>query len=184
MKLLTCDDLCFSNEKFWTGFLASSFPMALDEEADVSLTEIIDDNQLADFDWWSDFTGYYDGIFEENDGYTDEPQTFIAQLTPSQKLKIEFHPGDTLYFINDQQIGCTGPHYVLQVFPLAALLEYTKNGTWQEMFLLLLPLVSIRKEDAACAAEIIQNILHNFLQHSFCEQITKLILCGLMEESD
>lgn len=182
MKMLTLDDLNFSNKKFQPGFIATSFPTAFDEEADSSLGEIIEENHLADCSWWDDFTGYYEGILEETDGYLENPQTFVYDLTPSKSLKIEFHPGDTVYFINDQKIACTGPHYEIQIFPLADLLEYVKFETRQEIFLLLLPLVSIKEEDAARAVEIVQNILREFLPPSFREQIANCIIYGLIEE--
>lgn len=40
--MLTLNDLEFSNKKFWTGFVAASFPTALDEETDMLLSEMID----------------------------------------------------------------------------------------------------------------------------------------------
>ncbi len=77
MKLLTFDDLNFSNKKFWTGFVATSFPAALDEASDMSLDEIVEENGLDDCDWWDAFTGYYEGILEESDGYLENPQTLV-----------------------------------------------------------------------------------------------------------
>lgn len=73
MKILTLHDLDFSNKKFWTGFITTSFPTALDEVSDMSLTEIIEENDLADYKWWCDFTGYYKGILDETDGYFSDP---------------------------------------------------------------------------------------------------------------
>ncbi len=84
----------FSNQKFWTGFFATSFSTALEEETDMSLSEMIEENKLADINWWSKFTKYYDGVLEETDGCVDESEMLICNLTATQTLKIEFHPGD------------------------------------------------------------------------------------------
>ena len=66
--------------------------------------------------WWDAFTGYYDGILEESDGYLDEPTTLETSLSQERMLKIQFHPGNTLYYINGEKIGSTGPHWELQTF--------------------------------------------------------------------
>ena len=94
---------------------------------------------------------------------------------------MEFHPGDTVYFINNKKIGCTGPHFQIQIFSFADLMEYMKtNG--REIFLLLLPLTYIKKEDANSAMKIIQSILDDFFLSPVSEQIAKSILYGLLEE--
>ncbi len=182
MKDIPFHDLDFSNKKFWTGFVTTSFPTALDEASDMALTEIIDENDLADYDWWADFTGYYEGILDETDGYLDDPKTFLYRLTPSDELKIEFHPCDTVYFINDKELGCTGAHYRIQVFPFAELLEYAKGKHDDQIFLLLLPLTYIKKEDAQYAVELIESILSHFFSPPFLAQIANSIVYGLMEE--
>lgn len=182
MKMLTLDDLDFSNQKFWEGFIATSFPTALDESSDMALTEIIEENSLADCQWWDDFTGYYEGILEETDGYLEEPQTFVCELTPADTLKIEFHPGDTIYFINNKEIACTGPHYQIQIFSFSDLVEYVQNRQDDRIFLLLLPLVSIKEEDTEQAEKMMQSVLNKIFLSPFMEQIANSILYGLMEE--
>lgn len=136
--MLTINDIGFANKKFWTGFIATSFPTALDEETDLSLPEIIEENKAADINWWKNFTKWYDGVLEETDGYIDEPETLICNLTSSQTLKIEFHPGDTVYYVNDRQIAATGGEYSIQIFSLVDLLHYMKSRNDSRIFLLLL----------------------------------------------
>ena len=63
--------------------------------------------------WWETFTGYYESVLDESDGYLEEPVTLNEALSQDKILKIEFHPGDILYFINDEEIGSTGPHWKL-----------------------------------------------------------------------
>ncbi len=53
--MITLNDIGFSNKKFWTGLVTTSFPTSLDEETDLSLPEIIEENKAADINWWSSF---------------------------------------------------------------------------------------------------------------------------------
>jgi len=182
IKMITLNDVTFSNKKFWTGFVATSFPTALDEETDSSLAEIIEEEEAADSNWWGNFTKYYDGVLEETDGYIEEPETLICHLTEAQTLKIEFHPGDTVYYINDRQIANTGGEYQIQIFPLADLLRYREGGNDNRMFLLLLPLTVITNEDTSHAAEMIANVLQEIFERSLCDRLSKSIVYGLMEE--
>lgn len=182
--MLALNDLEFSNKKFWTGFVATSFPLALDEETDMSLPEIIEENKAADIKWWRNFTKYYDGVLEETDGYIDEPETLIYNLTSTQTLKIEFHPGDTVYYINDRQIACTGGEYNIQIFPLTDLLKYAENKRDNRIFLLLLPLTVIGNQDTENATKIISNVLKEIFDEDLCVRFANSIVYGLMEEYD
>lgn len=179
---ITLNDFNFSNKDFWSGFIASSFPTALDEKTDMSLSEIIEENSLADVEWWNHFTGYYDGILDKSDGYSDNPKTFTCNLTPTQILKIEFHPCDIVYYINNNQIGCTGAEYHIFIFPFANLFKYTENNIDDRIFLLLLPLTIIHKQDILYAGKKIYNIVRLFFDESICNQLTNSIIYGLMEE--
>ena len=180
--MLTINDLELSNRKFWTGFVATSFPTALDEETDMSLSEMIEENKAADINWWENFTKYYDGVLEETDGYIDEPETLICDLTSTQTLKIEFHPGDTVYYINNRQIACTGGEYSIQIFPLTDLLKYTEEKNDNRILLLLLPLTIISNQDMDHATEIISNVLKEIFDEHLCDQFANSIVYGLTEE--
>lgn len=180
--MLTLNDIEFPNRNFWTGFVTTSFPTALDEETDQSLPEIIEENQAADGKWWGNFTKYYDGVLEDSDGYLDDPETLICDLTATQTLKIEFHPGDTIYYINDKQIACTGGEYHIQIFPLADLLNFTGSKNDKRIFLLLLPLTIVSSQETAAATEIITDALQEIFPQHLCSQLAKSIVFGLLEE--
>ena len=180
--MLTLNDIAFSNRNFWTGFVTTSFPTALDEETDRSLTEIIEENQAADAKWWESFTKYYDGVLEDTDGYLDEPETLICDLTDTQTLKIEFHPGDTVYSINDKQIACTGGEYHIQIFPFADLLNFAGIKNEKRVFLLLLPLTIVSGQETETATEIIADALREIFPEHLCSQLAKSIVFGLLEE--
>lgn len=138
--MVSLDEIGFFNKEFWISFMATSFPTALDESTDMSLTELIEEHGLSNINWWSNFTKYYDGVLEETDGYIDEPETFIYDLTSTRTLKIEFHPGDTIYYINDKEIACTGGEYSIQIFPFSDLLKYAEEINDNRIFFLLLPI--------------------------------------------
>lgn len=180
--MITLNDLELTNKKFWTGFVASSFPTALDEKTDMSLSEIIDENDAADISWWNSFTKYYDGVLEETDGYIDEPETLICVLKSNQTLKIEFHPGDIVYYINDKQIGCTGGEYHIQIFPVTDLLNFVKDKNDYRIFLLLLPLTVIENKDIDNITDIISDVLKEIFDKPLYERIAKSIVYGLTED--
>ncbi|MBO5094182.1 MAG: immunity protein 19 [Lachnospiraceae bacterium] len=177
--MLSLSDIGFSNRNFWIGFMATSFPAALDEKTDMSLIELIEENETADINWWNNFTKYRDGVLEETDGYIDEPETLCCNLTAAQTLKIEFHPGDTVYYINDRQIACTGGHYHIQIFPFKDLLNVSED---KRIFLLLLPLTVIDQSDTDNVAEIISNALQGIFDKSLCSRYASSIVYGLLKE--
>ena len=57
--------------------MATSFPTALAEEMDMSLTGLMIENGMYNRSWWNNFTKYYDDVLEELDGYVDEPETLM-----------------------------------------------------------------------------------------------------------
>lgn len=182
--MVSLDDLGFQNRQFWTGYIVTSFPTALDEESDMTLYDLAEENEIIDIDinWWNEFTRYYDGIFEKSDGYLDEPEMLMCKLTDTQTLKIEFHPGDTVFYINDRQIACTGGEYKIQIFPFADLLDYMESQKDNRLFLLLLPLVIISEKEVPFANEIISSALEKVVDKSLCDQFAKCIVTGLREE--
>ena len=94
-------------------------------------------------------------------------------------LKIEFHPGDTVYYINDKQIACTGGHYNIQVIPFKKLLNSIKD---KQVFLLLLPLAVIDSPDKDEATQIISDVLQGIFDKHLCSQYANCIVNGLMSE--
>lgn len=91
------------------------------------MTELIQEKCILDKDWIDNLTSYYDGVFDENDGYVDTPKAVAIKLSNGDEFCVEFHPGDTIYYINDIQIGCTGSSYMIRNISLAQFYEYTSN---------------------------------------------------------
>lgn len=182
MKFFTLDDTKILSTSFWKCFVASSFPTAMDEKTDLSLVELIEENGLADIEWWNDFTGYYDGVFDEADGCVDEPAALICRLSAEHMLKVEFHPGDIIYYVNDKQIACTGPDYRIHVFPFSDLLNYAGSAADKSLFLMLLPLAVIGQREADNAVKVIADALEGIFGEQVCGQVAGSIVYGLMEE--
>lgn len=181
-RIISAENLGFDNTAFWAGFLAGAFPTSLDEETDMAAVELVQENELGSINWWNDFTGYYDGIFDEADGYADEPACFEYKLTPEHMLKIEFHPGDIVYYVNGRQIGCTGPEYDIQKFGYAQLRDYFAEQKNELVYMLLLPLAEIAPTDAEEAKAAIRGILQKIIDPALAAQFAGCIVYGLTEE--
>ena len=91
------------------------------------MAELIQEKCILDKDWIDNLTSYYDGVFDENDGYIDTPKAVAMKLSNGDEFCVEFHPGDTIYYINDIQIGCTGSSYMIRNISLAQFYEYISN---------------------------------------------------------
>ena len=183
MKKICVEDIDCLN--FWINYFGCCYPNGYDEEEDVSTSELMQELYTEEVgSWWENFTGYYEGVLDESDGYLDDPTTLEETLLQDKILKIEFHPGDILYFINDEQIGSTGPHWELQTIPykeVEQLLSF-KNG--RQLFLLLLPLAFIHGEDVQSVREKITEQMRNYFSESLCESVSRCIAAGLVVSDD
>ena len=147
---------------------------------DLSVEEIV--SQFADMEWWDDFTGYDEEVFEENDGYLEEPMSVEVILDGNRTLKVEFHPGDILYYINGESVGSTGPHWKLQVFDFAEIAQFLTKENGEIVFGLLLPLARISANDVSEAEKRIEVMLEKMFDISVCEDIVRCLVNQLIEE--
>ena len=177
-KLIDYDTI--KNEKdFWITYLMGGFPESLDNETDETLSEIISGLYDYNMQWVDDFTGYYDGILDECDGYIDDPTTLEIELSTGDKLYIEFHPGDTIYFINDEEIGCTGPEYSIHKLDWQKYVSYTHLLS-SDQKLLVLPMLAIKAGEKDGLKQIIGDGLEEIdvIKESDYERI-----CGAIIEN-
>lgn len=143
------------NEKdFWLILLMGHFPHSHYNDDEDDLNYFISDNYGYNGQWWDDFSGYYDGIFDECDGYLDDPTTLELELSSGEKLYIEFHPGDTIYFIDNDEIGCIGPHYVIHKIDWSQFISYTSSWS-SDKKMLLLPMLAIRDGEREALRQVI-----------------------------
>ena len=136
----------FENSKnllLW--FITMNFPEGYDAEQDISLVEFMEENYEFDDDEINTVTQYYDAVFDENDGYVDEPNVIAINLSNGKELNVAFHPGDIEYYIDDEMIGCTGPHYIIRKIPYE---EYKRMvselSSLEKLF--VLPMVCVTDE--------------------------------------
>ena len=170
-----------SNSNFIPWFLMTNFPEGIDNSKECSLSELIQEKCILDKDWIDNLTSYYDGVFDENDGYIDTPKAVVIKLSNGDEFCVEFHPGDTIYYINDIQIGCTGPSYMIRNISLAQFYEYTSNMNDSEK-IFLLPMVKITLEEKDALAKVIKLILSTAdLQGCSIEDVCTCILENNLE---
>ena len=141
-------------DNFWIMFFMGNFPLSCYNDAEGTLSELIYDRYGYNRQWIHEFNGYYDGIFDECDGYLDDPTTLKLELSTGEKLYIEFHPGDTIFFIDDDEIGCTGPHYFIHKINWSKFISYT-NSLSSDKKMLLLPMVVIGDDEVESLRQIL-----------------------------
>lgn len=183
MKNIDITDLGFENKNFWISFFWVVWQNTYDEQEDKSVCDILDEycHEMDDyFEWWREFTQYSDEIFEKSNGYLNEPTTLKAELEGGRILKIKFHPGDTIFFIDDKEIGCTGPDYV-KVFtvPYRVVERLLHLEYGERLFFLLLPMAWIEEDEREEARWKIESLLHNIFAEEICGDIAKCIVWGL-----
>lgn len=164
---------------FWINYFGCCYPNGYDELNDVSVSELMAELYTEEAGtWWAQFTKYYEGVLDESDGYLDAPATLEEQL-PDKSLKIEFHPGGILYYFNNEQIGNIGPHWELQTISYKEVeqLLTLKNG--RQLFLLLLPLAYIKKEEIPSVREKVTEQMKNYFSENLCESVSRCITAGL-----
>lgn len=170
-----------SDSNFIPWFLMTSFPEGIDNSKECSLIELIQEECILDKEWINNLTGYYDGVFDENDGYIDKPKAVVIKLSNGDEFCVEFHPGDTIYYINDNQIGCTGPSYMIRNISLTQFYEYTSNMNDSEK-IFLLPMIKIAFEEKDELANVIKSILSAVdLQGCSIEDVCTCILENSLE---
>ena len=178
-QVITSDEL-LANQHFVRWFLMMNFPEGISAEG-CSVFELIEENCTLDTVFIDHLTGYYEGVLEENDGYVDTPKRVIIPLDTGDEFCVEFHPGDTIYFMNGNEIGCTGGHYKIRKLSLEQFLMYTAH--MQECRkLFLLPMVKISAGEKENMTKIIQSVICNFdLQACSAEKVCACILENCLE---
>lgn len=166
------------NKKFWNAFFALSYPNGYDEETDLSVEDIA--GELTDWDWWDEFCGYYEGVLEECDGYLEEPAYIEVEMDQDKLLRIEFHPGDILYYVNGEVVGSTGPHWKLQVFSFEMLEQMLGMENGEILFWLLLPLAGITQKSIDEATEKLRVKLADFFDTDICEDMAGCLINQLI----
>lgn len=179
--ILSLNDLYDIRLEFWTFFFSKCYPNGYFEEQDIELSEYIRSKYALSLEWVDDFTKYYDGVLDEEDGYVENPRRLSIELENNNLFEIEFHPGDTVFYMNKENIGCTGPHFILHKISLSELKELIPNSEYvEETFFLLLPMVFVEKHEVDEVLSIISQYLTKLpFKVEDCEIIKKCIISDI-----
>lgn len=186
MSKVSITELSFDNKSFWRGFFLFNFQYGYDDETDTTIEELADYvADKRDFTYWDSFTGWYDGVFDENDGFVDDPAYIEEPVHEGQILRIEFHPGDTIYMLNGSRIGSTGPHYELNCIPFEDIVKTSSLEHGEILFWLCLPMGNLtvnKKEDGRqIIEERIRPLIENgIFESSIREKLINYILCQIV----
>lgn len=169
------------DECFIAWFLMNNFPEGIDVSNDCSMARMIAENCVIDKVWVDKLTGYYEGVFDESDGYIENPKTVEICLFSGTLFFVEFHPGDTLYYADREMIGCTGPDYIIRKIEFIQFVELTKEmGDKEKIF--LLPMLRVQSREKVPAEKMILSILKNYkLQECSMEKICECIMENCVE---
>ncbi len=176
-------DFISGNKSFWLYFISTSFPNAMDEESDIALSDFIYDEygHIIDQDWINKFVQFSEEIMNKNDGYINEPNTLHFNLN-AHHFQIAFHPGDTIYFLDGNEIGCTGSHFQLRTMQFYDFMKTLSGITDKKIPLLLLPMLALEESDISQVRKIVGNGIHSLeFKEEHIDKITDMILSGLLE---
>ncbi len=148
-----------NSQNFWKYFVATSFPESLVEEKEMTIIEIMmESGNFPEEEWVYEFTQSYDGVFEESDGYIDTPTSIKVEYAKNRNLVIEFQPGDSVYFINEEIFGATGPDYKIKQISWVDFCEYRK-GLEDKVAFLLFPMVYINDSEIEELKSFVNKVL-------------------------
>ena len=174
--------MIIDNKSFWIYFLGTNFPNAYDEESDICLSDFIFDEYEYDDVFINQFTQYSEDIFDISDGYVDNPNTIKIPLK-NHSFRIEFHAGDTVYFLDGNEIGCTGPHFILRKISVQTFNSLIDGIEDVRIPLLILPMLALNdnEQDVLYIRKIIHNGLNCIgIKKEHINIVADMIISGLL----
>ena len=179
-------DLAFGCSPFWYTYLQIAFINCGDDDQELSFGDIVFEKYSKDINssWWNVFTQNIPGVIEISDGLIDNP-TYMIITVNDEELRIEFHPGWYLYFLNGDKIGSVGPHSEVKTLPYGQFRKLVKNSNCPQLtYLLLLPLLLIKGngDKSVIQNEIAQYLALIQISHEDCDYFAGLIYQGLSDQ--
>jgi hypothetical protein len=113
------DSHALAEPRFWAAYLCTSFGQIGEPFDPVAVCDALGVAQDDARTWWKNFTGWYDGIFDESDGDLENPAGVAVEVSPHFLFEVETHPGHTGYFFRPLdnshrvRVGEVGPHWRL-----------------------------------------------------------------------
>lgn len=152
---MKADPKALREPRFWAGFLCTSFGQMGDPIDGQEACRAFGVSEQAAQKWWRTFTGWYDGILDETDGWLENPSGVAAALTTRLNLEVETHPGGTDYFVSAvkparrQRVGDVGPHWRLPMFRWEEASRFPAHA-----LVLALPGLWLKGTEAGCRAAV------------------------------
>lgn len=181
-RQVAIEEVGFTNKNFWSYYFHVNFPNGYSEKTDMTVGEMVEEIVPINIEWVNSFTQYYDGVLEECDGYLDNPTTLTASLNCGEILKIEFHPGDIIFFVDEREIGCTGPHHITRSYSYKKLEQFLYYPKGDLLFLLLLPMAIVETDYLDIASQTIEYLLHNIFPANSCNSLAQCIVHSLIPD--
>jgi hypothetical protein len=152
------DDI-LNERRFWAGLYAGAFGQIGEPPEPAAVCSLLGVDEQDVGRWRREFTGWYPGIFEESDGYSEDPAIVRVALANSAELRIEFHPGDEYWRLRgadavEVTLANIGPHWALPGLrwqEATAFADATPLASWVPT-LLLLPIIWLTAGDDVQAA--------------------------------
>src|SRR5215470_14363225 len=90
------------DRRFWASVYSGAFGKVGELPEPAAFYSLLDLDEQAMLDWYRRFTGWYPGIFDESDGYSEDPATVHLALANGVQLRVEFHPGEQNWFLRGE----------------------------------------------------------------------------------
>lgn len=168
-----------NNRYFWLYYISTAFPNAYDEETEVSLSELIyEEYDTHDAQEWSNnFVQYIDEDME----YIDTPNTIELSLN-GNNFRTEFQPFETVYYLNDKEIGNTGGHFKLHTLSWKNFNNMITGADDMLILLMILPMLALEESEISQVRKIIRDGISLLdFRSEHIEKITDMIISGLLK---
>ena len=166
------NELKFTNIKFWIFQIATQYNNIHGYGEELA-GDIIEEVLGYDNEWANKFTQYYEGVIDDHDGYIDSPTFVKIKVSSTDEYKIEFHPGDTLYYKNGKEFASTGPHFTEPLLPFSEIEPLLNIENGHVIFFLLLPIIKLSVEEQKSVSPIIiKNLMSLGLEKEPAYEIT------------
>ena len=147
------------DRRFWASLYAGALGQLGAAPNAAAVCSRLGVREQAAVNWYNKFTGWHPGIFDESDGYSDDPGSIRIALANGIELRAEFHPGDMYWSLRgadgaEAAVANVGPHWALPGLrwqEATAISAAAPRNRWA-VTLLLLPVVWITAGDDAKAA--------------------------------
>jgi len=140
------------DRRFWAylyGSACGSLGDSIEPEEICGLLDLsVDDAER----WSRTFTGWYPGIFDHSDGWSDDPASIRVGLAGGVRLHVDFHPGDIYWTLHGPDmteaiLANAGPHWELPGLRFQEAVAIAAAVSEPRTLLLLLPIVAVTAGD-------------------------------------